>query len=80
MSDKHDKLVAKQERLLGYLGGLRSLAVGFSGGIDSTLLLAAARKALGDRVIAVTAESPRLLIRVLGLGGSSSRMIRKNSS
>jgi pyridinium-3,5-biscarboxylic acid mononucleotide sulfurtransferase len=34
--------------------------VAFSGGVDSTLVLAAAKQALGDRVLAVTGISPSL--------------------
>src|SRR5262244_1211631 len=36
---------------------LESLAVAFSGGVDSTLLGWAAREALGDRAVLVTADS-----------------------
>jgi uncharacterized protein len=35
-----------------------SLIVAFSGGVDSTFLLAAARHIIGENVVAVTAESP----------------------
>ncbi len=52
------ELKIKRDRLAAILKGLDSLVVAFSGGVDSTLLLAAAREALGDRVLAVTAESP----------------------
>ena len=41
------------------------LAVAFSGGVDSTLLLALAREAVGDRVLAVTAHSESLAAREL---------------
>jgi uncharacterized protein len=46
------------QRLLARLRDLKVAAVGFSGGADSTLLLAAAKEALGDRVLALTAVTP----------------------
>ncbi len=46
----------KFQRLLVQLKSCGSLLVAFSGGVDSTLLLAAALRALGDQVVAVTAR------------------------
>jgi uncharacterized protein len=51
-------LLAKRERLLEILARLGSTAVAFSGGIDSTVVAKAAHLALGDRAVAVTADSP----------------------
>lgn len=48
------ELQEKLARLEEYLKSLGSLAVGFSGGVDSSFLLAVAHEALGERVVAVT--------------------------
>ncbi|MDR1713408.1 MAG: ATP-dependent sacrificial sulfur transferase LarE [Coriobacteriales bacterium] len=50
-------LQQKLTRLQANLAGIESLAVAFSGGVDSSLLLYLAHQALGERCLAVTARS-----------------------
>ncbi len=50
----------KLARLRERLASLPGAVVAFSGGVDSTMLLAACVEALTDRVVAVTADSPSL--------------------
>jgi len=48
---------ARSQALHEALARLPGAVVAFSGGVDSTMLLAACRRALGERVVAVTADS-----------------------
>lgn len=48
------ELQEKLSSLKAYIKSLGSLAVGFSGGVDSSFLLAVAHETLGDKAIAVT--------------------------
>ncbi len=51
------QLQEKYQALLECLKSYGKVAVAFSGGVDSTLLLAAAKEALGDNAVALTARS-----------------------
>lgn len=57
MTNNHGELYEKLENLKQYLASLQSVAVAFSSGVDSTFLLKVAHEVLGEKVIAVTAES-----------------------
>jgi uncharacterized protein len=53
-----DALAVKAGRLREILCGYQSVLIAFSGGVDSAYLAIAAAGALGDRALAVTADSP----------------------
>ena len=54
----NEALAAKAGRLRDILAGYESVLIAFSGGVDSAYLAIAASAALGDRALAVTADSP----------------------
>jgi len=57
--------LARRTRLFESLRGLESLAVAYSGGVDSAVLLHAATQVLGARAVGVIADSPSLPRREL---------------
>lgn len=57
MEEVTKEQLEKLENLQNYLKELKSVAVAFSSGVDSTFLLKVAKDVLKDKVIAVTAQS-----------------------
>src|SRR5438128_464940 len=68
------ELAAKHDRLLAILRELPGVAVAFSGGIDSTIVAKAAFLALGEKAVAVTADSPSVARSELADACLSSRL------
>lgn len=54
------ELIAKRDRLVSFLAGLKHVVVAFSAGVDSTVVAQAAQVALGRRALAVTGTSSSL--------------------
>jgi uncharacterized protein len=73
------EIAAKAERLGGILRAHAPLVIAYSGGVDSAYLLAAARAALGERMLGVIADSPSLprqaLAEALKLAGEIGALV-----
>lgn len=69
------ELADKAARLQAILRDLGGAVIAMSGGVDSALLVRAAHAALGDRALAVTADSPSLPRRELREAEELARLI-----
>ena len=65
MSTLTPDLAAKNARLRAILADMGGVVIGMSGGVDSVLLAKVAQETLGERALAVTADSPSLPRREL---------------
>jgi uncharacterized protein len=55
-----EQLLAKQDRLLELFRGMGRVLIAYSGGTDSAYLAWAAKQALGENAVAITADSPSI--------------------
>ncbi len=70
-----EELAAKRDRLIELLRSYGSCAVGFSGGLDSSVLAKAAAVALGEKAVAVTAVGASIASGELDEAGEVARQI-----
>ena len=70
-----DSVSERAQRLIRRLRSCGSVAVAFSGGVDSAVVARAAFEALGDRAVAVTAVSPSLAMSELTIARDGARQI-----
>jgi pyridinium-3,5-biscarboxylic acid mononucleotide sulfurtransferase len=75
MAEITANLAIKRDRLVAILRELGSTAVAFSGGIDSTVVAKAAYLALGDRAVALTADSASVPRREIAEAQELARLI-----
>lgn len=85
MSELNEAVQVKYDRLRQILGEMGDVIIGMSGGVDSVLLARVARDVLGDRALAVTADSPSLprrelreAMRLAQLAGIRHKVIKTN--
>jgi pyridinium-3,5-biscarboxylic acid mononucleotide sulfurtransferase len=78
-------MIEKDQALCQTLSSLGSVVVAYSGGVDSAYLAYAASRTLGDRAVAITADSPsyserhkRLAIEIAERFGLQHEIIRTN--
>ena len=75
----------RYQAMLEVLRGMGSAVIAYSGGVDSSFLLYAAKEAMGERVLAVTATSPTYprsereeASRLAGAWGVAHRLVESN--
>jgi pyridinium-3,5-biscarboxylic acid mononucleotide sulfurtransferase len=85
MNDLDNGVQLKYDQLRKILTEMGDVIIGMSGGVDSVLLARAAREVLGDKALAVTADSPSLprrelreAVRLAQLAGINHRVIKTN--
>lgn len=64
-ADTDEQIRARIRQVTDYIGGCNGVLVAFSGGVDSSTLAALAHRSLGDKAVAVTADSRTLPRREL---------------